>query len=598
MVSNQAYDTSSVLEPALFTDVSSAKEAFLKSSWKLSGNGNRETKFDFYFNVRFCTYSEKRVAGEAAMGGRKGVLLPLKLKYRDVSVILQYYTATAKQVDVNQALCTGNAQKESITLRPLFTDRCINGAVYEFLLRCFLRACLTKERTFPVGSETIGMSIIFKLKGFNDGQQQAATAFCSTTQWFQINLPRNGCLTSNAYVPTNNALTCHKNRVSSTPKYVDHDRFRRTKEKVHVAPPPFLLIQSKDKFMFVFQTSEASELHVVPSFPKVSAVEISFSCHRSWKTYNIALSAPSQNLAFLDVIKSVVVRTSLFLFIYKKESCYGHWKYVAIGSTLDHLQNIEMEPASCSCYSMGVQRIQFTMDNQHPLTSATKEETKMSERLEGASDQEFYCSLQLNANDCCRAVILNETEEVTSAAAPKILTSSSAKVEKEDSPKESASSASHRVNSYLKTPRQFRSLSESSADQEPVIVRRGILKNSDWRRTVSESSDDVAYGSSLDSEAMFPAVSLESIQRKKTVSFNDHISQMFYRANSSILGRRRKNQKKAANKKRAAARIASCHSESTDTSGASSGSEASLEDLTGGPNSSLPEAKLAETIIA
>lgn len=122
----------------------------------------------------------------------------------------------------------------------------------------------------------------------------------------------------------------------------------------------------------------------------------------------------------------------------------------------------------------------------------------------------------------------------------------------------------------------------------PEGTLRGILKHGTyWRRSVSvsESSDDSPSALPLDSDdsgLLFPAISLDSIQPKKTVSFNDHINHIIYRPNSSALARRRKNQKKAANKKKAAARRALSQCDSTDTSGVSSGSEASLEDVSQG----------------
>lgn len=120
----------------------------------------------------------------------------------------------------------------------------------------------------------------------------------------------------------------------------------------------------------------------------------------------------------------------------------------------------------------------------------------------------------------------------------------------------------------------------------PEGCPRGILKNGTyWRRTISESSDDSPAALPLDSDdsdLLFPAISLDSIQPKKTVSFNDHINHIIYRPNSSALARRRRNQKKAANKKKAAARRALSQCDSTDTSGVSSGSEASLEDVSQG----------------
>lgn len=152
-------------------------------------------------------------------------------------------------------------------------------------------------------------------------------------------------------------------------------------------------------------------------------------------------------------------------------------------------------------------------------------------------------------------------------------------VESVERNKKEAEGTSHKTKAPL-VVRQQRSLSESCAYQIPERTRRGILKNgTDWRRTISESSDDCLSSMSLDSDLSCPASSLESIQPKKTVSFNDNISHIVYRANSSVLARRRRNQKKAANKKKAAARRALDRGDSNDTSGISSGSEASLEDV-------------------
>lgn len=71
--------------------------------------------------------------------------------------------------------------------------------------------------------------------------------------------------------------------------------------------------------------------------------------------------------------------------------------------------------------------------------------------------------------------------------------------------------------------------------QMPEGTLRGILKHGTyWRRSVSvsESSDDSPSALPLDSDdsgLLFPAISLDSIQPKKTVSFNDHINHIIYR---------------------------------------------------------------------
>ncbi|OXU22598.1 hypothetical protein TSAR_009727 [Trichomalopsis sarcophagae] len=111
---------------------------------------------------------------------------------------------------------------------------------------------------------------------------------------------------------------------------------------------------------------------------------------------------------------------------------------------------------------------------------------------------------------------------------------------------------------------QSRSVSESSGDELPSSIGSGsgsaryksILK-SRFSRSVSESSiDENTAPFSCPSVTFNHSISefyseSEGSSLKKTVRFNDVVSRQLYRSNSSILGQRKKNQRKLRNKKRA-----------------------------------------------
>ncbi|CAD6234689.1 GSCOCG00002055001-RA-CDS [Cotesia congregata] len=124
--------------------------------------------------------------------------------------------------------------------------------------------------------------------------------------------------------------------------------------------------------------------------------------------------------------------------------------------------------------------------------------------------------------------------------------------------------------------KKCRSISESSGDELPDSSNkgtksRGILKygRGNFSRSVSESSIDDTTGlvSSID-------FNYDSVQEhysesdccslKKTVRFNDVVSRQLFRSNSSILGRRKKNQRKLRKKKQAHERRMS-ESENSET---------------------------------
>ncbi|XP_072766993.1 protein kintoun [Anoplolepis gracilipes] len=116
----------------------------------------------------------------------------------------------------------------------------------------------------------------------------------------------------------------------------------------------------------------------------------------------------------------------------------------------------------------------------------------------------------------------------------------------------------------MHTIEKSRSVSESSGDElassnGSVKYSKGILKSHrsrDFSRSMSESSadenslptscTDYHYDFIHDVNSESDCSSL-----KKTVRFNDVVSRQLYRSNSSILGQRKKNQRKLRNKKRA-----------------------------------------------
>ncbi|XP_057326040.1 protein kintoun [Microplitis mediator] len=120
-----------------------------------------------------------------------------------------------------------------------------------------------------------------------------------------------------------------------------------------------------------------------------------------------------------------------------------------------------------------------------------------------------------------------------------------------------------------------RSISESSGDELPDSRRsnksRGILKyrRDNFSRSVSESSIDDTTGLVSSIEFNYDSVQehyseSDCCSLKKTVRFNDVVSRQLFRSNSSILGRRKKNQRKLRKKKQAHERRMS-ESENSET---------------------------------
>lgn len=109
------------------------------------------------------------------------------------------------------------------------------------------------------------------------------------------------------------------------------------------------------------------------------------------------------------------------------------------------------------------------------------------------------------------------------------------------------------------------SCSSYSPKSKGILKRRTSSYRSSVSRSISESSiDDAIWASSYENcynsmESVIAEDTDVSSSLKKTVTFNDHVKRQLYRSNSSILGQKRKNQKKAKSKKRAQERR---HSES------------------------------------
>ncbi|KAL3268313.1 hypothetical protein HHI36_007431 [Cryptolaemus montrouzieri] len=108
------------------------------------------------------------------------------------------------------------------------------------------------------------------------------------------------------------------------------------------------------------------------------------------------------------------------------------------------------------------------------------------------------------------------------------------------------------------------SCSYSPCKSRGILKRHSLMRKS-FSRSISESSLDDCIGS-LDYESLDSAIPEDnetsgelSTSLKKTVRFNDVVSRQLYRFNSSILGQKKKNQRKAQKKKKALERR---HSES------------------------------------
>uniref|UniRef100_A0A224YP69 Protein kintoun-like n=1 Tax=Rhipicephalus zambeziensis TaxID=60191 RepID=A0A224YP69_9ACAR len=408
----------------------------------------------------------------------------------------------------------------------------ISGAVFNLLEVHEARGSLDAEKRFPCANSLTGVYSIYRGASFACDHMYRSSLCAIPVErtpnlgrlegLVVVTLPR---LYANLSFGAAMEHWCGEpkilqaSRLSIKPSH-RHDCAVKKGAATSNALPRLLVRQSDGMLMLVFHTVATDPSTVSGSFCACkSAFQIVFSnYHSPEEVHTVAMATPFANDSLDDAFKVVNLQKTLFLFLYKTKSAFGTWKTFYVGTDFDNLQALELE-------------------------SPEAVRTSLTKRLSRQTQFSKCNSFESPEN--------NKVEDKTNL-----------------------------VSKAPPVSRQQRSLSESSAYQIPQVSRRGILKNgTDWRRTTSESSDEFLSSLSLDSDTSLPASSLESVQPKKTVSFNDHISHIVYRANSSVLARRRRNQKKAANKKKAAARRALNRCDSTDTSGVSSGSEASLEDV-------------------
>lgn len=414
-------------------------------------------------------------------------------------------------------------------LRLQLNDRLfISGSVFRLPEVHEARGSLDVEKRFPCADSLTGVYSIYRGTSFTRSHRYRSS-LCTIPAnvsrlegWVVVTFPR---LYANLSFGAAMERWCAEPMILRASRLCiksshRHDCAVKKRAATPSALPRLLVRQSDGMLMLLFYTVATDPSTVSGSFCACkSAFQIVFSSYHSPEEVNtVAMATPFANNSLGDAFKVVNLQKALFLFLYKDKSAFGSWKTFYVGTDFDSLQELELEPPEAV-------------------------RTSLTERLSRQTEFSKCNSIESSENNKVK-----DKTNLVSKAPP--------------------------------VARQQRSLSESSAYQIPQVSRRGILKNgTDWRRTISESSDEFLSSLSLDSDTSLPASSLESVQPKKTVSFNNHVTNIVYRANSSVLARRRRNQKKAANKKKAAARRALNRCDSTDTSGVSSGSEASLEDV-------------------
>nr|CAD7575905.1 unnamed protein product [Timema californicum] len=201
---------------------------------------------------------------------------------------------------------------------------------------------------------------------------------------------------------------------------------------------------------------------------------------------------------------------------------------------------------------------------KHDLTEPAALGKRLKELQSGADinlEDDGGVNIDITRNGDQDMVVEIFSEKSTSMSNGKLETATKASPQKEagTSPFDNRTGA---FSNHVAERRQqkYRLYSESSGDEMNLSpTKKGILKyNGRVCRSLSESSvDEYAWSSSLDlvthsgSESCIPEEGEDESGTKKTVRFNDVVSQKTFRANSSILGQKKKNQRKLRNKKRA-----------------------------------------------
>lgn len=505
------------------------------------------------------------------------------------------------------------------TLRVKLSNLTVSGAVRRLLQQREARACLNAERRFPSASSVTGLYSIRNGAPFSTSQGRCSSLvspsaagrsnFGRLDGWFEVSLPKYySGLTFGTEMPRwcDVAELMRSPMPSFSSSHVHQCNVDRMVAVLR-ALPQFLVRQSEGMLMFMFHAVATDPVTVSGSFctcraafqiviQDSSAPEIS---------YSVAVATRFASNCFLGEYKIICLRQTLILFLYKTVPTAVPWDSIFVGASFQQLHTLALEPPA-----LGLLRPATTREQPNNSVPRNAHAGRAGDTFDINQPNNNFVPLHApggNVGDTFDINQLNNSEP-TSASHFGYLGDSSGinqagmqnfnpvnlSEEQNIIPRgtNQASIAPHlsRQQRSLSESHAYayqqRSYSESYAYQTPEGCPRGILKNGTyWRRTISESSDDSPAALPLDSDdsdLLFPAISLDSIQPKKTVSFNDHINHIIYRPNSSALARRRRNQKKAANKKKAAARRALSQCDSTDTSGVSSGSEASLEDVSQG----------------
>lgn len=497
------------------------------------------------------------------------------------------------------------------TLQVQLNNLTISGAVCRLLQQREARVCLNSERRFPSASSVTGLYSIRYGASFSTSQGNCSSLISPSGHpgpnfgrfdgWCVFALPR---YYSGLPFGTEMPRWCDVSELMRAPGPSPSSHVHQCAVDSMVAElralPQFLVRQSDGMLMLVFHTLATDPVSVTGSFctckaafqiviQDTSAPEIS---------YSVAVAAGFASDAFLDEYKIVCLKQTLILFLYKAKPLARPWDSVFVGVSFEQLHILELEPPSLRLVRPAVTTVPKNNSvprNAHAgvvggaLHGIQRNDNSVAlyVRVGNVRDINQFNSFELpSAESGC----LEDCRRISQAGMRNFKQANSLEVQNKIPHGTNQASNGPRLSRQQRSlseshAYQQRSFSESCAYQVPEGTLRGILKyGAHWRRSVSvsESSDDSPSALPLnsdDSDALFHAISLDSIEPKKTVSFNDHINHIIYRPNSSALARRRKNQKKAANKKKAAARRALSQCDSTDTSGVSSGSEASLEDV-------------------